>query len=141
MEILKMASEFGNLTNDQLVQVGDIVNIGNELGLDHVLIETAILIANAESGFNPNAAAGTTTALGLFQYTNAGWETAWNRYIRDNPDGLLADQTADAMRNSAQAQTRAFYNELQIYNDGFPSLINFAWEDEVIGTIAGSGHA
>jgi hypothetical protein len=104
------------------------------------LIETAILIANAESGFNPNAAVGTTTALGLFKYTNAGWETAWNRYIRDNPDGLLADQTADAMRNSAQAITRAFYNELQIYNDGFPSLINSAWEDEVIGTMGGAGN-
>ncbi len=76
-----MASDLDNLTNDQLNQVDDIIDIGNDLGLADILIETAILIANAESDFNPNSAAGTTTASGLFQYTDAGWETAWNRYV------------------------------------------------------------
>ena len=35
-----MASDLGNLTNNQLNQVDNIVDIGNELGLDNILIET-----------------------------------------------------------------------------------------------------
>ena len=63
-----MATNLDGLSNNQLIQVDNAVDIGNELGLSDVLIETAVLIANAESDFNPNAAANTTSASGLYQY-------------------------------------------------------------------------
>ncbi len=98
-----MASRLDELTCEQLKQVDDIVNIGNELGLKNTLIETAILVANAESDFDPKARAGTSTAYGLFQHIEGTW-----RNLHGN--GTLNG------RDNQDKRIEAFYKDLKEYS-------------------------
>lgn len=60
----------GDVTSDcQKVVIDMIIGVGSRYGLNYKEIAYALLMCKAESGFNPDAAAGTTTASGLAQYT------------------------------------------------------------------------
>lgn len=60
----------GDVSADcQKAVIDMIIGVGSRYGLNYKEIAYALLFCKAESGFNPDAAAGTTTASGLAQYT------------------------------------------------------------------------
>ena len=56
-------------TENQKIVIDKIISLGSRLHLSYRDIAYALLLCYAESGFNPDAAAGTTSASGLAQYT------------------------------------------------------------------------
>lgn len=62
----------GDITvENQALVIDLLIEIGARYKLDYREIAYLLLIVRVESGFNPDAAAGTTSAAGLGQYTNA----------------------------------------------------------------------
>lgn len=54
---------------NQKIVIDKIISLGSRFHLSYKDIAYALLLCYAESGFNPDAAAGTTSASGLAQYT------------------------------------------------------------------------
>jgi putative chitinase len=65
-------------------------------GLSYDLISIGLSIVSVESGFNPDAAAGTTSAAGLLQYVtddsrgSSRWTQLVNRYNSAHPDDIIS---------------------------------------------------
>ena len=89
-----MATNVNSLTPAQQSVVNQIISKGQQLGASTDVIEALVCMANAESDFNPNAANGTTTATGLFQYINSTWASSWASYVNANPNSPLAQMSA-----------------------------------------------
>lgn len=93
----------GDVSTDcQKAVIDMIIGVGSRYGLNYKEIAYALLFCRAESGFNPDAAAGTTTASGLAQYTVDTVKDAKQRakkYLKielDMTDTLVFDATLGA---------------------------------------------
>jgi putative chitinase len=73
-----------------------LVNEWRWAGLSDDLISIGLGIVSVESGFNPDAAAGTTSAAGLLQYVtddsrgSSRWTQLVNRYNSAHPDDIIS---------------------------------------------------
>lgn len=72
-----------------------LVEIGSRYKLSYRDIAHLLLICKIESGFNPDAAAGTTSAAGLGQYTKATVKEAAKKEISKKRLGFLLDLSHD----------------------------------------------
>lgn len=72
-----------------------LIEIGARYKLSYRDIAHLLLICKVESGFNPDAAAGTTTAAGLGQYTNAAVEEAAKVHISKKRLNFILDLSGD----------------------------------------------
>ncbi|MDE2400039.1 MAG: LysM peptidoglycan-binding domain-containing protein [Burkholderiales bacterium] len=71
-EIAGQSRVWGDITTgDQALVIDLIIEIGTRYKLTYREIASLLLMVRVESGFNPDAAAGTTSAAGLAQYTKA----------------------------------------------------------------------
>jgi LysM repeat protein len=86
----------GDATNNVQDAVIDIlVEIGTRYKFSYRDIAHILLICKVESGFNPDAAAGTTSAAGLGQYTKATVEEAAKTWISKKRLGFILDLSGD----------------------------------------------
>jgi len=135
-----MTANLNDLTPENFIIILDIAALGQQMGLDSVVIDAAINIANVESSlrFDPPPPEN-SSAWGPFQYLDDSWTTSWNR-LKDTqefhgfivPDGL----TAAATRFSYQWQIIVALNDLRSYYVGYPGQIASAWQDDVASLVA-----
>ncbi|OON62799.1 hypothetical protein B0920_05030 [Massilia sp. KIM] len=88
----------GDATDEVQDRVMDIlIEIGARYKLSYRDIAHTLLICRVESGFNPDAAAGTTTAAGLGQYTEATVIEAAKDHISKKRLGFNLDLSGDGV--------------------------------------------
>ncbi|MYN30109.1 transglycosylase SLT domain-containing protein [Duganella levis] len=93
-----------NFTKEQLAVEQKIIAYGSNHGYGSSEIEYAVRVAYIESRFDPSAQNSSTTASGLFQYTDSTWST------------YNADLGA---KNDANNQIAAMYREITKYSSWF----------------------
>lgn len=77
----------------QKIVIDKIISLGSRLHLSYKDIAYALLLCYAESGFNPDAAAGTTSASGLAQYTRGTMKDFSRRAKKYLSQTLNMDET------------------------------------------------
>ena len=87
-----MATDMNKLTAAQQEMVNRIIIAGQQLGMSDQVIMAAINFANAESDFDPTRPGPTpnTTIYGLYQYSDATWNSRYSAYIKANPSSSYA---------------------------------------------------
>lgn len=75
------------------IVIDKIISLGSRLHLSYKDIAYALLLCYAESGFNPDAAAGTTSASGLAQYTRGTMKNFSRRAKKYLSQTLNMDET------------------------------------------------
>lgn len=76
-------------TQDRIIDI--LIELGSRYKLSYRDTAHMLLICRVESGFNPDAAAGTTSAAGLGQYTEATVEEAAKNHISKKRLGFTLD--------------------------------------------------
>ena len=72
-------------------------DVAKQTGMEPNMLKT---VAAIESGFNPTAAAGTSSAKGLFQFIDSTWKTMLSKYGGKyglTPDTSVLDPMANAL--------------------------------------------
>ena len=115
-----MAIEIAKANAGQQDLINKIIAAGKKIGTPDVVIQAAINIANAESGFVVKPAPNTSSsAQGMFQYIDASWSAAWNNYVKANPNDPLAQKSASEARFNADAQIVVMYQDLNKWYAGY----------------------
>jgi putative chitinase len=114
----------------QSLAIGEILSRGKELKFSDEELAFALSVARTESGFNPDAAAGTTSASGIGQLINKTASSLGvsgdKRFdLKENTRGfltLLSELIKSTKRQfPAESQSRIFQRAYALYHDG-PSL-------------------
>jgi len=110
--------------------VDQILKIGSQLAFSQSELAFALAVARTESGFNPDAAAGTTSASGIGQLidrtaANLGVPKEKRFDLKENTQGflkLLGSLLKTAKKQlPGKSQTQIFERAYGLYHDG-PSL-------------------
>lgn len=73
--------------------IESIRNAAKKVGVDASIM---LAMAKQESGFNPNAKAGTSSASGLFQFISSTWDSMTNKYADKFPELNKGKMDTDA---------------------------------------------
>ena len=73
--------------------IDSIRNAAKKVGVDASIM---LAMAKQESGFNPNAKAGTSSASGLFQFISSTWDSMTNKYADKFPELNKGKMDTDA---------------------------------------------
>lgn len=117
-----MLSTIDQMGSENIRLIREIVSKGEEMGLSNELVSAAVAVASAESDLTYDAQNPTSTAWGPFQYVDDGWETGWNRLVRDQEQVNLdvpSDLASSEIRYDASWQIYVALNEFRIYESQF----------------------
>lgn len=121
-----MATDMTKISQQQQSIVNQIIQTGRNIGASDRVIQAAVNIANAESDLGVNLRNPTSTAYGLFHYIDETWDASWNKFVKLNPSDPMANRSADDARDSAAAQIKVMYMDLNRREDGYDDGIIIA---------------
>jgi len=118
-----MATNMNSLSPAQQAMVDKIIASGQQVGAPNVVIQAAVIIANAESDFDSNQPGKTSHAYGLFQYMDTvktpTWTNSWRSFVRKNPSNPLSKMTVSAAKKDVDAQIQVMYADLNRMYAGY----------------------